>query len=85
MALIDIDLDEFSTGELINELENRYLENREKDSLIDLIKDSYRTDECMKLKLFISVYGKYSVLELEEIFKETYTVTKSENQLTLPL
>jgi len=70
--LIDVDLRHCSTYELIDELENRYLDQREMSSLLDLVKG----DDSQKLKLFISVMDKYSSMELQDIFKEDLKVTE---------
>ncbi len=86
MAYIDVDTDNFSTSELIRELENRYLDNREKNNLLEIIKeDDEYSLECRKLMLFLKVYERYSMLELEEMFKEDLSTFASKNQLKLAL
>lgn len=68
---VDIDLDEIRTWELIDELENRYLDAGDQKKLVDLLKG----EEKEKLKLFYKVIDRFSLSELEEMFKENYTST----------
>lgn len=82
MPYVDIDMRHIDTDDLLEELENRYLDEREKIKLQDLLNN----DPSEKYKLFMSVMDKYSLLELEEMFKERFTHTvQPKEQLALPL
>lgn len=79
---IDVDLKEVDTDDLLDELEGRYLNDREQKLLIDLLKG----DDNAKLDLFFQVKDKYSLLELQELFKENVnTGPIPKEQLALPL
>lgn len=76
---IDVDLNEVSTRDLLDELENRYLGNREKDLLLELIKN----DEGKKVQLFLKVKDRFSLIELEELFKENTYSPPCKEQLSI--
>lgn len=78
----EIDLDEISTSDLLDELENRYLGEREQASLVELLNDS----DKQKFDLFLKIKNRFSVYELEEMFSDNHTNTPpSKNQLALNL
>lgn len=82
MPWIDIDLREIDDDDLLSELENRYLNEDEKLRLIRYL----NKDPHEKLKFFISVMDKYSLMELENMFKETFPITPiPKEQLKLEL
>lgn len=58
MPYVDIELDEFDTDDLIEELENRSLDLEQQDKLLDLIKDGQLKIDTPKMKLFLSVMDK---------------------------
>lgn len=68
---VDIDLDDVETRDLIDELENRYLDDREQKWLIKLIKDN----DGGKLDLFLKARERFTLIELEEMFKEKFPET----------
>jgi hypothetical protein len=78
-----INLDDVDTSDLIDELENRYLDKDEQESLLDLVKVDLERSE--KLKLLLKIVDKYSLQELSEMFKEDCTTPIPKNQLALPL
>lgn len=69
MPYVSIDLDDIQTHELISELENRWLDTDDQRKLVDMLK----YEEKEKLKLFYKVIDKFTLIEFEEMFKETYT------------
>lgn len=78
----EIDLDEISTSDLLDELENRYLGEREQASLVELLNDS----DKQKFDLFLKIKNRFSAYELEEMFSENHTnMSPSKNQLALNL
>lgn len=80
MPYVDIDLYQVSTHELLDELQNRHLNDNEQLSLIQLI----TTQDTKKFALFLKVYERYSIHELEELFCEKSVIVESENQIPLP-
>lgn len=81
LILVEFNLDDVDTDELLAELENRYLNHREKELLLALAKDN-----DPKLKLFMQQAERFSLLELEQMFGEPSTGNAaSENQLKLEL
>jgi hypothetical protein len=82
-AYVTINLDDVDTSDLIDELENRYLDKDEQESLLDLVKVDLERSE--KLKLLLKIVDKYSLQELSEMFKEDCTTPIPKNQLALPL
>jgi len=62
----EIDLREVDANDLIEELQSRYLDDRHRAELIDLLKGEEKT----KLDLFFKVKDRYSLLELQELFQE---------------
>lgn len=81
MPYVHIDLREFDTSDMIIELEDRYLDSRDQVNLLQLIK----SDDSIKLQLFITVMDRFSVKELEEMFKEDFSTTVTDTQLSLDL
>lgn len=63
---VHIDIREVDTEDLLEELQSRYLNDREQMMLIDLL----RGEDKSKLDLFFKAKDRYSVLELQELFKE---------------
>lgn len=63
---VDINLSELSEGDLIRELEDRYLDEDEQLQILEIVKNS----DSKKLQLFLQIMDKFSVLELEDLFKE---------------
>jgi hypothetical protein len=80
-----IELDDIDTSDLIEELDNRYLDNNEQDQLLDLIKESRLRTDAQKIKLFLKAMDKYSIQELQELFQENMSTIISKNQLQLSL
>jgi hypothetical protein len=80
---VDIDMDEFDTYELIDELESRShcLNNSDKQKLLDIISDT----DSAKWKWFLSIKDKYNLMELESKINEDERIAVSKEQLTLPL
>lgn len=83
MAWVDVNLDDVDTDDLISELENRYLDIHEQNSLLDLVKEGQLRDEPPKLKLFISIMDKYSYLELHDMLIVNSPAKAGSNQLPL--
>jgi hypothetical protein len=79
-AYVRIDLDDLDTDDLIDELENRCLDNDESERLLTIVKDN----ESDKMKLFIKVMDKYSLMELQEMFAERFDALPSKYQIPLP-
>jgi hypothetical protein len=81
-VFLDVDLDDFRTHELIDELDSRSLclSDSEKDQLLDII--SYADSE--KWKLFLAIKNKYSLFELQQMFDEKGNVPVSKEQLPIP-
>jgi len=78
---VDVDLSQVSESDLIDELKDRYLDEREKLELTNILKD----DNSKKVALFLKVKDRYSLLELEEMFKEKFNHTPCKEQLALKL
>jgi hypothetical protein len=80
---VDIDMDEFDSYELIEELENRSLclTDSDKQKLLDII--SYADSD--KWKWFLSIKDKYSLMELESKIDEAERISVSKEQLSLQL
>lgn len=66
MAYIDIDLDRVDADDLIEALSNHYLNNNEQQQLLELVKAEAST----KMQFFLKIMDKFSLFELEEMFKE---------------
>lgn len=81
MAYIRIDMTDIDTDELIGELEDRYLNDREKEWLRDILKGL----EDEKDKLWQRVKDGFTIIELEEMFKDHTPIVVAKEQLTLPL
>ena len=81
MALISVDIDEFETWELIDELDNRYLSYDQKLSLVKYLK----SEEQQKVSLFLKVINRFTITEFEEMFSETIRMPIPPNQLSLEL
>jgi hypothetical protein len=76
---VSVDLDDMDTDDLMDELEKRYLDERDKNILMSIIEDN-----DPKIKLFMQVREKYSIFELEEMFGDKTPQLKiPENQLKL--
>lgn len=78
---VDIDLSQVDESDLIDELKDRYLNERERLELVDILND----EGSKKIALFLKVKDKYSLLELEEMFQEKFSHTPCKEQLTLNL
>lgn len=77
---VDIDLDEVTTSELLDELENRYLSSHEKQCILKLL----REDDEMKYDLFFQFKDKFSISEFEEMFKgKSINTTTPKEQLKI--
>lgn len=77
---VDIDLDEVTTSELLDELENRYLRAHEKQCILKLL----REDDELKYDLFFQFKDKFSISEFEEMFKEkSINTTTPKEQLKI--
>lgn len=84
MPWIDINLNDIDTSDLISELEDRYLDDREQAYLLNLIKNNGASD-ARKMEFFLEVMGKYSMLELQEMFSSLENTIAGKNQLSLEL
>ena len=77
---VDVDLDNFSTRELILELEGRYLDEHEAKALFDILTDPIGE----KLKFLLSIEKGYTLFELEQLFSRTDSVNQiPKEQLSL--
>lgn len=84
---VDIDLGELSDNDLISELETRGLNREDKIRLLELVTDvpDYSNDAA-KIKLFLEIKNKFSLLELEAMFGENLSVAEiPKEQLKLAL
>lgn len=77
---VDIELEDIDTRHLIDELENRYLNEQEQRWLINLVK----ANDGGKLDLFLKNRERFTLIELEEMFKEKFPVSNvPKEQLSL--
>lgn len=82
---VDVELSEIDTRYLLEELENRCLDDNEKRGLLDSIKSNYWESDNGKWELFLKIKDKYSLFELQEMFKDKRPIEVSKNQLSLSL
>ena len=79
---IDVDLGEISDRDLLEELENRAWLDHEKEQILKVV----NSDASNKMLLFMRVMDKYTLIELEEMFKEHFDhAAPPKEQLTLDL
>lgn len=77
---VSIDMGEFNTSELIEELSNRTLWSSEKKEIMELL----RTEDGGKFDLFLRIIDKFTITELEDMFKENVSCLIPKEQLSLP-
>lgn len=78
---VDLDLDDVDTDDLIDELENRYLDEGERKLLLEMVKNN---DD--KINLFMKIKDRYSIFELEQMFAEqSESIPIPKNQLKLSI
>lgn len=63
---VDVDLEEVSTRDLLDEIEDRYLGTWEQKMLISMI----RNEDRAKFDFFFQIKDKFTLSQLEELFKE---------------
>jgi hypothetical protein len=79
---VDVDLDEISTSDLIEELETRPLRLDQQKELAALLRD----DDKIQFDLFLQVKDRYSIYELEQLFGEKpQVIAVSKEQLRLEI
>jgi hypothetical protein len=76
---IDIELSEVETRYLIEELESRYIGERELKDLYRLIK----SNDSGKLEFLLRATGNFTIPELEEMFKDKAPIIPSKEQIKL--
>lgn len=84
MPWIDINLNDIDTSDLISELEDRYLDDRDQTYLLKIIKKTSGSD-ARKMEIFLKVIGKYSLSELQDMFSSVEHTIAGKNQLSLEL
>jgi hypothetical protein len=75
---VSVDLDDMDTDDLLDELENRYLDERDKNILMSILEDN-----DPKVKLFMAVKERFTISELEELLQDKYVAAIPKNHPTL--
>jgi hypothetical protein len=75
---VSVDLDDMDTDDLLDELENRYLGEREKNILMSILEDNDQ-----KVKLFMAAKDRFTIYELENLLQEKCDTAIPKNHPTL--
>ena len=78
---IEIDLSDVDTDDLIEALSIQSLHSTDIEAICNLLKD----EDSAKLNLFFKVKDRFTIQELEALFKEDLTTPISKEQLALQL
>lgn len=77
---LEVDLKEINTSDLVEELEERYLDDYDVARVLKMV----TTQDAKKFEFFNRVKDRFSMLELEELFKEHLPACKaSEEQIII--